>query len=101
MNGIELVKQLEERGLHYPVILITSGTAHGVPRVAAHPDIQDVLEKPLQDDALIDRIHRALAASACASTPRAYADPKLSTHRRIVSYETTSPRSAKSSSTSR
>lgn len=32
--------------------------------VASHPDIHDVLEKPLQDDALIDRIHGAVAASA-------------------------------------
>jgi FixJ family two-component response regulator len=64
MNGVELAGRLEERHLHYPVILITSGSAHDIPGIAAHPDIRDVLEKPLQDDALLDCIHAALAASA-------------------------------------
>ena len=64
MNGVELVGRLEERQLHYPVILITSGKAHTLQGVAAHPHIQEVLEKPLEDNALLVRIHAALAASA-------------------------------------
>lgn len=61
MNGIELVERLEERHLHHPVILMTSGLARDVLGAASHPDIWDVLEKPLEDDALLDRIHAALA----------------------------------------
>jgi len=62
MNGVELVKRLEERHLHHPVIIMTSGRARDVPQAAAHPDIRDVLEKPLEDDALLERIHAALAS---------------------------------------
>jgi FixJ family two-component response regulator len=49
---------------HQPIILITSGLAHDIPGTAAHLHIQAVLEKPLEDDALLVRIHAALAASA-------------------------------------
>jgi FixJ family two-component response regulator len=63
MNGIELVGRLGERLPHYPVILITSGMDHDIPGIAAHPHIQEVLEKPLEGDALLLRIHAALAAS--------------------------------------
>src|SRR5918995_324846 len=48
MSGIELVARLEERHLHCPVILITSGAAHDVTERGAHPDIREVLEKPLE-----------------------------------------------------
>ena len=68
MNGIELVGRLEERHLYYPVILITSGTAHDIPGVAAHPTIWGVLEKPLQDDGLVACIHGTLAVSASVPT---------------------------------
>ncbi|WP_262266374.1 response regulator transcription factor [Microvirga yunnanensis] len=63
MNGIELVERLEERHLHHPVILMTSGKARDVPEASIHPDIRDVLEKPLEDDALLDRIHAVLAST--------------------------------------
>jgi two-component system, LuxR family, response regulator FixJ len=62
MNGIELVGRLGERHLRYLVILITSGTAHDIPGIAAHPHIE-VLENPLEGDALLPCIHAALAAS--------------------------------------
>jgi two-component system, LuxR family, response regulator FixJ len=62
MNGIELIGRLGERRLHYPVILITSGTAHDIPGIAAHPHVE-VLEKPLEGDELLLRIHAALASS--------------------------------------
>ena len=57
-----MVERLEKRHLHYPIILITSGTAQDLPEVAAHPDIRSVLEKLLQDDALLDCIRGVLAA---------------------------------------
>jgi two-component system, LuxR family, response regulator FixJ len=63
MSGIELVARLEERHLHCPVILITSGAAHDVTERGVHPDIRQVLEKPLEDDALLERIHAVLAAA--------------------------------------
>lgn len=64
MSGIDLLRRLEERQLHYPVIFITSGMAHRVLESRAEGDSFEVLEKPLEDDVLLDRIHAALAASA-------------------------------------
>ncbi|MBB3020817.1 FixJ family two-component response regulator [Microvirga lupini] len=70
MNGIELVERLEERHQHCPVILITSGSARGVAECGVHPDIMEVLEKPLEDDALLDHIRAALAAARTRTRPR-------------------------------
>lgn len=63
MNGIELVERLKERHQHCPVILITSGSARGLAESGVHMDVMDVLEKPLEDNSLLDHIHAALAAS--------------------------------------
>lgn len=63
MNGIDLVERLKERHQHRPVILITSGSARGVAERGVHPNVMDVLEKPLEDNSLLDHIHAALAAS--------------------------------------
>ncbi|WP_457093102.1 hypothetical protein [Microvirga sp. P5_D2] len=48
MNGIELVRRLNERHLSYPVLLITSGTAYDLLERAAGSGIREVLEKPLR-----------------------------------------------------
>ncbi|MBB4039837.1 FixJ family two-component response regulator [Microvirga flocculans] len=64
MSGIDLLRRLEERQLHYSVIFITSGMAHRVLECRAEGDSFEVLEKPLEHDVLLDRIHVALAASA-------------------------------------
>jgi FixJ family two-component response regulator len=60
MSGIELVECLDERYLHYPIIFITLRKSSDIPRVVTHPDIRDVLEKPLADDTLLDCIHAAV-----------------------------------------
>jgi two-component system, LuxR family, response regulator FixJ len=60
MNGIELVARLEERHVHCPVILITAGPAYDLTECATHPDIREVLEKPLEGDALLERIRDLL-----------------------------------------
>ena len=66
MNGIELLERLEERHQHFPVILITSGSARGVAECSDHPDVMNVLEKPLEDNSLLDHIHAALSVSRSA-----------------------------------
>jgi two-component system response regulator FixJ len=69
MNGIELVKRLEERHQHRPVILITSGSARGVAECGVHPDVMSVLEKPLEDNLLLEHIHAALSVSRRTAEP--------------------------------
>jgi two-component system response regulator FixJ len=88
MNGVELADRLEKRHLHYPVILITSGLAHDIRGIAAHPHIQAVLEKPLEGDALLVRIQAALTATAVprhgAGSP---SDPPTRSRRRAQAVE--------------
>jgi FixJ family two-component response regulator len=61
MNGIELMHQLRQRHINYPAILITSHASDDLQGCAARSGFRKVLEKPLQDGALLDTIHAALA----------------------------------------
>jgi two-component system, LuxR family, response regulator FixJ len=61
MNGVELVDCLRKRSVHLPAILIT-GKANGAVRSSAEcSGFRQVLEKPLDDDALLDSIRSALS----------------------------------------
>lgn len=62
MGGLELQQQLQQSGTHIPVIIIT---AHGdVPAAvrAMKSGALDFLEKPLDDQHLLDQIRRAVDA---------------------------------------
>jgi FixJ family two-component response regulator len=69
MSGIELQEQLRQQRIDLPVILLT-GYAE-VPLVvrAMHAGAFDVIQKPFSHQALLDRVHDALAKHA--STRRA------------------------------
>jgi FixJ family two-component response regulator len=62
MNGVELVDHLRKRLIKLPAILITARATDDIRKRAAHSGFQQVLEKPLEDGALIDSIRGALAA---------------------------------------
>jgi two-component system response regulator FixJ len=63
MDGLELLDRLRDLQVHLPAILIT-GKANAVLRSrAAGSGIRLVLEKPLEDSALLDGIRNALAAA--------------------------------------
>lgn len=64
MSGIELQEQLRMQGIELPIILLT-GYAE-VPLVvrAMHAGAFDVIQKPFSHQALLDRIHDALAKNA-------------------------------------
>jgi FixJ family two-component response regulator len=64
MNGLEVQQALWERGAGLPIIFIT---AHGdVPTCARafRQGALDFLEKPVDDDILLDHIHQAVARDA-------------------------------------
>ena len=60
MNGLELQRELSDRGIRMPVIFITG---HGdIPMAvqAVNAGALDFLEKPLDNDALLERVEAAL-----------------------------------------
>lgn len=63
MNGLELVRRLKDRGVTLPVIVITG---HGdVPLAveAMRAGVVDFIEKPFEDDTLLNAIRSALNAA--------------------------------------
>ena len=62
MDGLELVETLRERQVTLPAILITGRASNHLRTFAARAGIQQVLEKPLSDGALIAVIRQALKA---------------------------------------
>jgi two-component system response regulator FixJ len=71
MNGLELARRLKDLGVGLPVIVITG---HGdVPLAieALRTGVQDFIEKPFENDALLESVRTALAAQAETSTQTA------------------------------
>jgi FixJ family two-component response regulator len=64
MDGIELIDRLRHRAVRLPAILITARATEALRRRAARSGFRQVLEKPLEDGALIDSILGALAVPA-------------------------------------
>jgi two-component system response regulator FixJ len=62
MTGLELVDRLRARRVDIPTILITAKGSEDLRRRAAISGIRQVLEKPLEDSALLEGIHSALGA---------------------------------------
>jgi FixJ family two-component response regulator len=62
MDGLELLKELRQRGVTAPAILITSAPSRRTQERAARKGIQ-IIEKPLLGNALSDTIRSAIAAS--------------------------------------
>ena len=64
MNGVELVDCLRKRSVDLPAILITGKVNSAVRSSAACSGFRQVLEKPLEDGALLDGIRGALSTTA-------------------------------------
>jgi FixJ family two-component response regulator len=63
MNGVELVERLRRSQVDLPAILITGRATDDLRRRALHSGFRQVLEKPLEDGALLDSIRGALTSS--------------------------------------
>lgn len=69
MNGIELVESLRQQGTAIPAVIIS---AHGDIKLAVRAlkcGATDFLEKPFDDQALLDAVHAALKSSGNPSAP--------------------------------
>ena len=70
MSGLELQRELAERSIDLPVIILTG---HGNVPVAVHAmkaGALDFVEKPFNNELLLDRIQKAVAQSVRANTGR-------------------------------
>jgi two-component system, LuxR family, response regulator FixJ len=61
MTGVELVEGLRRRDVALPAILITAKATADLRERAVRAGFRQVLEKPLEDGALVDSIRDALA----------------------------------------
>ena len=60
MNGFSLIAELKRRNVTLPVILITAPLSREVERLASVAGIAGVLEKPLLEDVLVEKIRHLL-----------------------------------------
>jgi two-component system, LuxR family, response regulator FixJ len=58
-TGLQLVAHLRADGVSLPVALITGSPSADLVRLARELDVAEVMEKPLNDDTLLDFIARA------------------------------------------
>lgn len=70
MSGLELQRELADRAIDLPVIILTG---HGNVQVAVHAmkaGAVDFVEKPFDNELLLDRIQKAVAGSVRAASER-------------------------------
>lgn len=67
LTGLELAREVRQRGLEAPVILILGTPDAGLRRRALAAGIASVLEKPLDGDMLLPAVRACLARHACRS----------------------------------
>ncbi|HZR80217.1 MAG TPA: response regulator [Candidatus Binatia bacterium] len=70
MSGLELQEELARRGISIPTIIVTGHADVPMAVRAMKAGALDFLEKPFSDQALLDRIHRALEIDRSARRSR-------------------------------
>lgn len=64
MSGIALVEEMKRRGVTTPVIVITGHADVPLAIQAMHAGVADFIEKPFDEEVMLDAIRKALAAQA-------------------------------------
>lgn len=62
MNGLQLQEALQIRGIRIPIIFLTGAGSVAQAVSAMHAGAVDFLEKPFSNDALVERVRKALQA---------------------------------------
>ncbi|NML05584.1 response regulator FixJ [Sphingomonas sp. G-3-2-10] len=63
-NGIELVEEMKRRGAPVPVIVMTGHADVPLAIQALHAGVADFIEKPFDDEVMLEAIRKALAQQA-------------------------------------
>lgn len=79
MTGLELVQMLKARGSRLPVVVMTGHADVGLAVEAMKAGVIDFIEKPFEDQTLLDAVRRGLASldNAAGADPRAAAKSRL------------------------
>ncbi|MCG6871517.1 MAG: sigma-70 family RNA polymerase sigma factor [Gammaproteobacteria bacterium] len=64
MSGLELQQRLHEAGSHLPVVIVTGHADVPMAIRALKAGVRDFIEKPYDDEELLERIHDAMAHAA-------------------------------------
>ncbi len=64
MTGLQVFEQLKDMACPWPVLFLTGNGDVGMAVAAVKNGAWDFLEKPFQDNVLVDRVEQALAAAA-------------------------------------
>jgi two-component system response regulator DctR len=86
MTGLQVFEQLKVQACPWPVLFLTGNGDVGMAVAAVKNGAWDFLEKPFQDNVLVDRVEQALAAAA------ADGDANQEAHRLRYALATLSPR---------
>lgn len=87
MSGLELQRELADRAIDLPVIILTG---HGNVQLAVHAmkaGAVDFVEKPFDNELLLDRIQRAVAESLRADSQRIKCDEIAERKQRLTPRE--------------
>jgi two-component system, LuxR family, response regulator FixJ len=86
MSGLELHAELAQRGSDVPVIIMTAYGDVATARAALKAGVMDFLEKPVDDDVLIDVLQSAIDAHAALrqTAPSPKASKQLTTREQQV-----------------
>ncbi|MBX9818079.1 MAG: response regulator [Burkholderiaceae bacterium] len=68
MTGLQVFEQLKAMACPWPVLFLTGNGDVGMAVAAVKNGAWDFLEKPFQDNVLVDRVEQALAAAAADGT---------------------------------
>jgi len=71
MNGLELIARLNELGLSHPVIVLTGHADVPLAVAAMKAGVVDFLEKPVDDEALLAAVRKALMQGGAAASEQA------------------------------
>lgn len=80
MNGLDLQRALRERGVRMPVIFLTGSGDIPMAVEAMHDGAVDFLEKPFENDQLVERVRLAFSRVA-TPRPEARIDPEYARRR--------------------